>query len=287
MTDPILEPIVNLNTNFPLIGISLTIASVWLVSIIARKMVRGAVSRSLRRAKFSSMVEREQRIKTLVAVFTSIIAGLAVIIGLIIILIQLGVDLRALVTGIGALGVVIGLAGQNVFKDLYKGVAILLFDQMRVDGIVEIAGKSGVVESMTLLVTTLRDMDGMQHVVPNGEITVITNMSRNFANVNFDIRVAYDADLDKAEAVMNELGLAIAGDPEFEAMFFEPIQFLRVNSFDDVGVNLKALGKVEPGKQWSMAALYRRRLLALFHDNDIQIPLPQLYVHSVTPDTAS
>lgn len=280
MIDSIFQFIIDLSESFPLVGIGLTIVIAWAVTMIAGKMVYGAVSRSLRRTKFSSKNERQQRVKTLVAVFTSIITGLIALIGFVIILTQLGVDLTSLATGIGALGLFIGLAGQSMFREVYRGISILFSDQMRVDDIVGVADKMGTVESISLFSTRLRDLDGMLHVIPNGEITVVTNMSRNFANVNFDVRVAYDADIDLAEKIMNKLGCELAEDSEFKTKFLEPIQFYRVNSFDDVGVNLKALGKVEPGMQWSLAAQYRRRLLTLFQENDILIPLPQLYVHS-------
>lgn len=245
-------------------GILVTLFVVLLAIIALRRFLSVLIDRALIQQKYPHEKEREQRRDTLVAVFSAITTTVLVIIGIVLVLMQLGVDMVALITGLGALGVVIGLAGQSMFKEIYKGISILLFDEMRIGDIVEIAGKAGVVESLSLFVTRLRDLDGMQHVVPNGEITVVTNMSHNFANVNFDVRVAYDTDITKAEEIMNKLGDELAEDTEFKDKFIEPIQFLRVDSFDDTGINLKALGKVQPAEQWGLAAEYRRRLLTEF-----------------------
>lgn len=239
---------------------------------LIKLLVIGAIPKHL----FPNTKEREQRRQTITSVFTKIATGLVVIVAFFVILVQLGVDIVALVAGVGALGVVIGLAGQSMFKEVYKGITLLLFDQMRIDDIVEIAGISGTVDSISLFVTRLRDLDGVLHHVPNSEITTVTNMSQGYANVNINIRVDYDTDIDLAEKIMNQLGLTLAKADEFKGMFIEPIQFLRVDSFDDVGINLKALGKVAPGEQWGLAAEYRRRILPEFKRSGIKIPMPRL-----------
>lgn len=259
-----------------LVGIIITIVVMIVAIYVARRLVYVLTVSALTKQHYPDKKERRQRIDTLTKVFNRIIALIIGLIALVIILTQLGVDVVALIAGIGALGVVIGLAGQSMFKEIYRGISLLLFDQMRVGDIVQVAGCSGVVESVSLLITRLRDMDGQLHHVPNSEITTVTNMSQNFANVNFDIRVAHDTDIDQAEKIMNELGQELVKDEVMASLILEPIEFLRVDSIDGVGINLKAIGRVRPGEQWGVAAVYRRRLIALLREAGIVIPKTQL-----------
>jgi len=106
-------------------------------------------------------------------------------------------------------------------------------------------------------------------------------MSHNYANVNLDVGVAYDSDIDKVEKIINDVGVELSEDEEWKDRIYEPIEFLRVDSFGDSAVNIKALGKVMPGEQWAAAGEYRRRLKKAFEKNGIQIPFPQRVVHSV------
>lgn len=265
-----------------LLGVVVTIIVMIVAIYVARRLIYVLTVTALSKQHYPDKKERRQRIDTLTGVFNRIIALVIGVIALVIILTQLGVDVVALIAGIGALGVVIGLAGQSMFKEIYRGISLLLFDQMRVGDIVEVAGRSGVVESVSLLITRLRDLDGQLHHVPNSEITTVTNMSQNFANVNFDIRVSHDADLDLAEKIMNELGQEILKDEAISGLIIEPIEFLRVDSIDGVGINLKAIGRVSPGEQWGVAAVYRRKLITLFHEAGIVIPKTQLEMQSLS-----
>ena len=220
-----------------LLGVVVTIIVMIVAIYVARRLIYVLTVTALSKQHYPDKKERRQRIDTLTGVFNRIIALVIGVIALVVILTQLGVDVTALIAGIGALGVVIGLAGQSMFKEIYRGISLLLFDQMRIGDIVEVAGRSGVVESVSLLITRLRDLDGQLHHVPNSEITTVTNMSQNFANVNFDIRVSHDTDVDQAEKIMNELGQEILKDEAIAGFIIEPIEFLRVDSIDGVGIN--------------------------------------------------
>lgn len=268
------------NTDISLVKILIIIVSVIAIRLITKQVLYKIIERAMRSHKYSSKKERLQRRDTLVSVINTLLTVLYFVVGLIMILHEIGVDLGALITGIGALGVVLGIAGQSAIKDFLMGMSILFYDQMRVGDIVEIAGKSGVVTSISLQIVRLRDLDGYVHVIPNSEITVVTNMSHNYANVNLDVGVAYDTNIDKVEKIINDVGTAMAEEEEWRDRILEPIEFLRVDSFGDSAVNIKALGKVQPGEQWATAGEFRRRLKQAFEKNDIHIPFPHRVIHT-------
>ena len=185
---------------------------------------------------------------------------------------ELGVNLTAISASLGALGVVLGIAGQSLFKSIFRGMIVIMGNQMRIGDIVAITGVSGVVEQLNLLNTRLRDLDGNLHIVPNGEIIVLTNYSMGFANVNLDVRVSYDTDIDKVIKVINRIGKNMAQEEKWKDIIKTPVEFLRVDSFGESAVNIKALGEVTPGEQWGVAGEFRRRLLVEFAKEGIEIP---------------
>lgn len=128
-------------------------------------------------------------------------------------------------------------------------------------------------------ITKLRDLDGNLHIVSNGSVGVITNMTFKYANVNVDIPVTYTTDIDKAKKVINEVGIELAGDEAMGKDITEAIQFLRVDRFDASVMIIKALGKVTAGTQWDVAGEFRRRIMIAFDKKGIEIPYPQVVVH--------
>lgn len=262
-------------------NIVVIIIGVIIAKMITKQVLYKVVDKTIKNHKYTTKKEHYQRRDTLVSVFSTLLTSLYILTGFILIMNELGVNLQALITAIGALGVVLGIAAQSMIKDFLVGLSILFYDQMRVGDVVEIATKSGVVTDITLQVVKLRDLDGYVHVIPNSEITVVTNMSHNFANVNLDIGVAYESDIDKVETVINKVGNDMTKDEKWSKVIYEPVQFLRVDSFGDSSVNIKALGKVRPGEQWDVAGEFRRRIKKAFEQNKIEIPLPQRVITQV------
>lgn len=265
----------------PYVIILLVILSIFVARFITKQVLYKVVERTMSKNKYSSKKERLQRRNTLVAVINTILSAIYIITGLIIILSIMGVDITAMLAGLAGLGVVLGVAAQSAIQDFLTGFSILYYDQMRVGDIVEIAGKSGTVEAINLQIVRLRDLDGNVHTIPNSEITTVTNMSHEYANVNLDVGVAYDSDIDKVEKIINDVGAELFADSDFEEKFLEPIEFLRVDSFGDSSVNIKALGKVKPAEQWAIAGEYRRRLKKAFDKGGIEIPFPQRVIRQV------
>lgn len=259
-----------------LVQILFTILIALLVQSVSHKIIAKLVERAVRTHKHASRGEEHKREATLKTFFHTTSSVSIWVIAVLVVLWQLDLNLSALVASAGLIGVVAGIGGQSVIKDCLAGLFIILENQLRVDDIVTIATPtatvSGMVEEVTIRTTRLRDLDGNLHILTNGSIGVITNMSYHFAQVNVDINVTYDTDIDKVEKLIKEAGEMTAHSPKWKADVLEPIELLRVDKLGDSTVTLKALGKVRPGMQWDIAGDFRRNLKVLFDKHKIKAP---------------
>lgn len=276
-----------LNSNIT--HIVLVIIVLIMVHFLSAKTIDAIIKRTVKPSHYRTVVDEHKREQTLSSIFKTATTVAVWTIGIIVILSQLGVNIAALATGAGILGVVIGFGAQNTIRDYLAGIFIIAENQYRVGDIVAMSGgntgegKAGVVEEITIRITRLRDLDGVQHIVRNGEPAIVSNLSLNFANVNVDVGVAYDTDIDKAEQIINKVGKEQFDDPEWKDDIIEPIQYLRLDEFSDSSVILKSLGKVQPARQWDIAGDFRRRLKKAFEREGVVIPFPQIVVHEPKP----
>ena len=139
---------------------------------------------------------------------------------------------------------------------------------------VEIAGTAGLVESINMRRTVLRDLDGKVHVIPHGDVSTTTNFTKYWSRVNIDVGVAYKENLERVITVLNRIGDEISQDPYFGLLIITPPQVLRVNSFDDSAITIKMMGECKPLKQWEIAGELRLRIKREFDDAGIEIPFP-------------
>jgi small conductance mechanosensitive channel len=254
------------------------------VQLVVGKSIESVVRRSVHADRYSTKAEEIKREDTLIHVFRPLSRGVIWIIAGIVLLGLFGVNLAALVTGAGALGLVFGIVAQSAFKDYIAGIYILLENQFRVGDVVLLAGTtSGVVEDITIRVTKLRDLDGNVHYVRNGDAGVITNMTSEWANANIDVQVGWDANIDQVEKIINEVGTAMAEDAAWKSVIVEPVQFYRVDGFSPSAVTVKVLGKTTPIDQWAVAGEFRRRIKVAFEKHGIERPYPQRVLHEAKP----
>jgi small conductance mechanosensitive channel len=218
-------------------------------------------------------VELERRVRTLerTAVRTG---GVAIVIVAVLMALSSGfeVDIGPAIAGLGIVGIAIGFGAQTLIRDWLAGIFVVLENQYNQGDVVRIAGVSGVVEDFSLRRTMLRDLDGTVHTVPNGQITVASNLTRVWARVNVDIPVAYETDIDLATQLINEVGEQLHADPEWQGRLLEAPSVVRVGHFGDTGVSLKVLGQVPAAEQWAVAGELRKRILAAFAERGIRIP---------------
>lgn len=260
--------------------IVLVLVGVFVIRMIVNKFLGRIIERIIQSHHYKSKHEERQREDTLTAIFRTVVTVVLLIIAAILILQEFGVNIAAIATGAGLLGIVVGFGAQSMIKDFLSGLFIILENQYRIGDVVTVGGHSGIVEHVSIRMTKLRDLDGSVYFVPNGEITTVQNMTLEYSGVIVDVGVSYDTDLGEAERVINEVGQELAKDPEWEDRIIEPIEFLRVDSFGDSSVNLKAIGKVTPIEQWNVASEYRKRLKKAFERAKIEIPFPQRVIHT-------
>jgi small conductance mechanosensitive channel len=261
-----------------LLPILLIIAVAVLAARIASLFVRGIVKTLLDReasegtAQELSAVELKKRMDTLDDLGAHAIQFFIVVIAGLMILGKLGLDIAPAVAGLGVIGIAIGFGAQTLVRDYLTGALILVENQYSVGDVVRLAGVDGTVEHFSLRRTTVRDIDGVVHTIPNGEIKVASNLTRVWARIHQDVTVAYGTDIDRAIAVVDAVGQGMTDDPAWRSRVLEPPRVDRVDALGEQGVTLKILGSVRAPDQWAAAGEYRKRLLAALDANDIDTP---------------
>ncbi len=245
------------------------------VQRLAAHLIPRAVERHLRaRAGDQLESEVEKDIVTLSTVLTTATTITVLSATFFMVMAQIGIDLAPLLVGFGVVGIAVGFGAQNLVRDIFAGIFVILENQYRVNDVVNIAGIGGLVEDINLRRTVLRDLDYRQHFIPNGEIRTATNYTKDKSRVNMNVGVAYKEDLDQVIEVLNRVGLELARDPEWGPLVLDPIQVLRVDDFADSAIEIKVLGETVPIRQWDIAGQYRLRVKKAFDELGIEIPFP-------------
>lgn len=268
----------------PVLPILFIVVAVLVLVRASRLFVRGIVKALMDReategtAQELSAVELTKRMSTLDQLGGNVLRFFVLIIGGLMILQSLGLEIGPAVAGLGIVGVAVGFGAQNLVKDYLNGALILIENQFSKGDVIRVAGVSGTVEDFSLRRTTLRDLDGVVHTVPNGEISVASNLTRVWARINQDVTVAYGTDIDRAIEVVDTVGREMASDPAWKRRVLETPRVDRVAALAEYGVTLKILGTVRATEQWAAAGELRKRLLAAFREHGIEIPRPQRVV---------
>jgi small-conductance mechanosensitive channel len=193
---------------------------------------------------------------------------------------ELGVNIAPVIAGAGIAGLAIGFGAQSLVKDVIAGLFVLVEDQYTKGDVISVGGVSGLVEDFNLRRTVLRDLDGTVHYVPNGEVRVASNLSKEFARVNLNVSVAYHVDIDRAIEVINQVGQQLASDPQFSGDIMEAPKVLRVDELGESGIAIKVLGMTQRLRQWDVTGELRKRIKKAFDQEGIEIPFPHMVVIS-------
>ena len=193
---------------------------------------------------------------------------------------ELGVSVAPILATAGVAGIAIGFGAQSLIKDYFNGFFLLLDDQIRQGDVVQVADKGGLVEEVTLRYVRLRDLEGHVHFVPNGEIKVVTNRTREYATALVEIGIAYREDPDEAIGVMREVAAAMRADADWRARIAEELEVMGVEKWGDSALILRArIRVVPPIQQWNVKREYLKRLKKAFDERNIEIPFPHLTVY--------
>jgi len=246
---------------------------------VLKKLLPSLVRRTLVKTRGESKAGVTKRVNTLVGVLWG--AGRVVIIIAVcfMILSEVDVDIAPILAGFGIAGIAVGFGAQYLIRDLIAGIFILWENQYRVGDVARVADVTGIVEDVNLRKTVLRDLDGIVHHVPNGEIRVASNFTRHFARVNLNVSVAYGTDLDRAISVINRVGKELSEDKEWREQIITAPQVLRVDNLGDSGIEIKITGDVKPLQQWALMGQLRLRLKKAFDAEGIEIPWPHTKVY--------
>ena len=234
-----------------------------IAAVLARLFVHGIVKALLDReategtAQELSAVELRKRMDTLDDLGAHVIQAFIIVIAALMVLGELGLDVGPAIAGLGVIGIAVGFGAQAFVRDYLNGALILVENQFAKGDVVRVAGVAGTVEDFSLRRTTLRDLDGVVHTVPNGEIKVASNLTRVWARINQDVTVAYGTDVDRAIEVVDKVGREMTEDPIWKRRILEAPRVERVEALAEYGITLKLLGSVRAGEQWSTAGELR------------------------------
>ena len=245
----------------------------WAVRLIGR-----AVRRAVDDGNDEITTEAERRAETLASVLNYVAWVLVAVFFVLSTLQEFGVNVGPLIAGAGIAGVALGFGAQSLVKDWIAGFFLLMENQFGVGDIISVDGThTGTVERMTLRVTQIRDAEGKAHYLPNGTITQVVVLSKDFARSLVDIEVAFDVDIDGVIALLSRVGADLA--TVWPERVLEPTQVMGVEAIGPNGILLRTFTKVSPGKQWEVARELRRRYLLAMREAGLVIPLPQRIVH--------
>jgi small conductance mechanosensitive channel len=262
----------------------LALISLRLVGFLLKR-TKALMMMRMRKSDRIDPAEMEKQIDTLAGILGTVLKVVVwAMIGMLL-LKKVGVDIAPLIAGAGIAGLAIGFGAQELVRDVISGFFILLENQVRTGDVAIVNGTGGLVEGIGLRTITLRDLSGVVHVFQNGKINSLSNMTKEWSAMVFDIGVAYKEDTDAVVEVMKEVAGELQQDAAFADKILEPLEIMGVDSFGDSAVVIRARFKTKPIQQWAVGREYRRRLKKTFDARGIEIPFPHrtIYWGAETP----
>ena len=263
----------------------LKILLILVLSWIAMKILKRLLSQLEKRLLKESIEDGEppsesrKRIETLIRLLKQAAHLTLWIVVILVLLTELGVKVGPIIAGAGILGLAIGFGAQNLVRDVISGFFIILENQIRVNDVAVINGTGGLVERINFRTTVLRDLAGLVHVFPNGEISSLSNLTKEWSAYVFDIGVAYKENTDRVIEVMKQVGADMRNDAVIGPLMLEDIDIFGVDKFDDSAVVIKGRIKTKPIRQWQVGREFLRRIKLAFDEHGIEIPFPHRTIY--------
>ena len=253
-----------------LISLVVVIVLIWLLNAISRNLEKVI----LKRSDALHDKEAQKRVKTLMSIGRGIMRLILWAIFALILLKRIGIEIGPIIASAGIAGIAIGFGAQELIRVFLAGFFVLLDNQIRTDDIVVINGTTGVVEKIELRTIRLRDHSGVVHIFQHGKVNTLSNMTKEWSALVFEIGVAYKEDVDTVIAIMKSVGEDLEKDSRFSGNILEPISILGVEQFANSSLQLKVRIKTQTGEQWQTRREYMRRLKYAFDKKGIEIPFP-------------
>ncbi len=263
-----------------LFRITVIITVAWFIKRLLHKMVGG-----LRNHLTRGLDDREavKRAETLGRVIRYLISVVVTLVGTMLVLSEMGISLAPILGAAGVVGLAVGFGAQSLVRDYFSGFFMLLENQIRQGDVVTLAGQTGTVEEITLRYVQLRDYAGNVYFIPNGQITLVINMTRGFGNAVIDVGVAYREDVDQVMAVMHRVAAELRQDPEFGPRILQDLEMAGVNDWAASAVMIRARLRCQAQEQFGVRREYLKRLKKAFDAEGIEIPFPHMTVYAGEP----
>ena len=223
--------------------------------------------------------EAQKRARTLGKIINSIGYVLVIGVSIMLVLDQFGINIMPIITGAGIAGLAVGFGAQNLVRDVISGFFLILEDQIRIGDVVLINGTGGTVEAIRLRTTILRDIEGIVHIFPNGQIKAVSNRTKEFSYYVIDLGITYSQDVDEVTEVLRDIGKELQEDPDYQPFILEPLEIMGVDAFDESQVTLRFRIKTLPLKQWAVGRELRRPIQNTFNRKGIETPFPHRTVY--------
>jgi small-conductance mechanosensitive channel len=243
--------------------------------------LRNYIVKMMLKAGSGNEYEIEKRVQTVSGVTGKAFFVMVWTIALIMILKEMNFDIRPLLAGAGVIGVAVGFGAQSVIKDILGGLFLLMENQIRVNDVAVINGKSGLVEEINLRTTVLRGEDGAVHIFPNGAIQSLSNLTREYSYYVFNLSIDYKENTDHAIEVLQEIANQLQSEQPYHSAILAPLEVMGVDQLGDFAVMIKARFKTLPGQQWLIGREMNRRIKQRFEEAQIEMPFPTRTVHIV------
>jgi small conductance mechanosensitive channel len=253
------------------------IALVVVIALLLLRAIRVLVPRMREHlASRQESIEDAKRIQTLMRVAHYLLSLSTLGVAALLVMGEIGISLAPILGAAGILGIAMGFGAQTLVKDYVGGLLLLVENQIRVGDMIEVSGKTGIVEEVSLRFIRLRDYGGNVHFIPNGTITVITNSSLGFAYAVLDIGITYGSDIDAAMNVMRKVDEEVRADPEHATRILGALEIAGVDQWADSSLVIRGRIQVKPLEQWNVRREYLKRLKVAFDAGGLEIPLPRM-----------
>ncbi|CAB3764314.1 mechanosensitive ion channel family protein [Paraburkholderia humisilvae] len=261
-----------------MVAVIVTVFGAWFVWILIDTAIVEALGPSGSRSKALNPGVRARTMLPLVRniVFVTV-ASLAAVIAAA----SLGINLTPLLAGAGVIGLAVGFGAKSLVTDLITGLFIIVEETISVGDWIDVdGGHAGTVMDLTIRTVRLRDGQGAVHTIPFSQIKIVKNLSRDFANAVFEVRVPFSADIDEVNRLIVEVGTDLMDDPHFRAEILGPVEVWGLDRFDANWMVVKGQIKTQPLQQWSVSRAFNARLKHKMDEAGIEIPVPQMQLHT-------
>jgi len=261
--------------------IVLILVIAWIALIMLHKVLERLERRLIKKSVDNAEppTESAKRAETLVRLIRQAVHIALWMTVVLILLRELGMDIAPLLASAGVVGLAIGFGAQNLVRDFISGFFFILENQIRVGDVAVINDTGGLVEQINFRTIVLRDLSGVVHTFPNGTVSTLANLTRDWSAYVFDIGVAYKEDTDRVTAIMKEVGADLMADPEYGSAMLEEPEIFGVDRLADSAVTIKGRIRTKPSRQWAVGREYLHRIKAAFDREHVEIPFPHRTVY--------